>query len=380
MGGQAEVSSLSGTRSTNNYLVSPRSDAWLLGGLGIVAWVFFSAPSWGWYSSIGAIEGPLYWFLLALSGTHFGASYHLAYGQGRHHVRQQANLLVTGPLLLVAVSIGVVIIAAVGARERADEILRFLLVGVFTLTTWHYIKQVYGVMRVGASLNQLKLDPLSTKVLRYGLYPLWLVEAGKVWSGRSTATREDIAISYELLPRSAVTTLEWVSWVSMATIAVVFARLLLRWRRLPGTMWTPYVAAFLWLVYTPGVASTVLVFGALHGVQYLACAHRAEVAWGTERSPGSPTIWWASVFGGALATGFLLVYWLPQLLTGSTETTAVGTIPAALLFVGFNLHHYAVDASIWRFGGEHIARITGRHQPVTHQPSPGRSAARTHRG
>jgi len=64
------------------------------------------------------------------------------------------------------------------------------------------------------------------------------------------------------------------------------------------------------------------------------------------------SIWWA------LATGLLLVYWLPRLLTDATQTTSLGAIPAALLFIFFNLHHYAVDASIWRFGGQHIGRIT----------------------
>lgn len=30
----------------------------------------------------------------------------------------------------------------------------------------------------------------------------------------------------------------------------------------------------------------------------------------------------------------------------------------SLIFVALNLHHYVIDATIWRAGGEHVARIS----------------------
>ena len=297
--------------------------------------------------------------LIAISGTHFGASYHLAYGQGRHQVRRSGVLLIGVPVALFLTVSAVTIASLSGGVDIANEVTSFLLVVVFTTTTWHYVKQVYGVARVGASLADLRLDPLTTHVLRYGLYPIWLLEAIKIWSGRSGGRFEETRIGYNVLPDFLVSALAWITYGSIAVIAMVFIRLSLRSGRVPATMWTPYVAGFLWIPFQPSYASVVLVFGALHGLQYLACAHRAEVAWGKERSAGRPNLWWSSAFGGALATGLLLVYWLPRFLTDATQTTSLGAIPAALLFIFFNLHHYAVDASIWRFGGQHIGRITG---------------------
>jgi hypothetical protein len=122
-------------------------------------------------------------------------------------------------------------------------------------------------------------------------------------------------------------------------------------------MWTPYLAGFLWFIWTPGHISTFLVLGALHGAQYLVCAHRAEVAWSATRSADRPAIWWASVFGGALAGGMLLSYWLPMWLGDAAAGTGLGPIIAVLLFAWFNLHHYAVDSAIWRSGGGHVRRI-----------------------
>ncbi len=292
------------------YLVSPRSDPWLLGGIGIAAWLFFSAPSWGALPTLPpVVEGPLYWALIAISGTHFGASYHLAYGQGRHHVRRSGVLLIGVPVALFLTVSAVTIASLSGGVDIANEVTSFLLVVVFTTTTWHYVKQVYGVARVGASLADLRLDPLTTHVLRYGLYPIWLLEAIKIWSGRSGGRFEETRIGYNVLPDFLVSALAWITYGSIAVIAMVFIRLSLRSGRVPATMWTPYVAGFLWILFQPSYASVVLVFGALHGLQYLACAHRAEVAWGKERSAGRPNLWWSSAFGGALATGLLLVYW-----------------------------------------------------------------------
>jgi len=149
--------------------------------------------------------------LIAISGTHFGASYHLAYGQGRHQVRRSGVLLIGVPVALFLTVSAVTIASLSGGVDIANEVTSFLLVVVFTTTTWHYVKQVYGVARVGASLADLRLDPLTTHVLRYGLYPIWLLEAIKIWSGRSGGRFEETRIGYNVLPDFLVSALAWIT-------------------------------------------------------------------------------------------------------------------------------------------------------------------------
>lgn len=342
---------------THNALVHTAIDPWLVGGAGLVLWLMLTAQQLGGPTIPVIVAGPIYWLLLGLSGTHFGASYHLAYGQGREVVMERWVQLIAVPAGLVLVSFAVGLASLMGADALVDETVRFLLVMVYTTTAWHFVKQVYGVARVSVSLNGLSLPARAVPILRYGLYPLWFLEASRVWVGRRGATFAGFEISYTLLPRWVLDVLAVVAYGAAAVMALLFAALWVNWRhRPPASMWTPYAVGFLFFLFPPSYLSVVLVFGALHGLQYLACAHRAEVVWGIERG-AKPTSWWASAFGGAFATGMLLVYWLPDFLTSGTESTAIGTAPAALLFVLFNLHHYAVDATIWRFGGEHIRRI-----------------------
>ena len=351
-------------RTSTRSLVGPRSDAWLLGGAGVLAWLLLATPG-----PLKAFEVPtlgygIVWVLMALVGTHFGVSYHLAYGQGREAVRQRPFALVVVPLGLVAATVVFCLAAASGADAVAQGGVQVGLMTVFTLTGWHYVKQVYGVARLGVSLRGLKIDPVTGKVLRYGLYPVWFVHALATWVPGYEDEYYGFTSGVQILPRSALELMQSVALLGGLAVVGCWVVLALRWRQwIPATMWAPYLAGFLWLTRAPDHASAIIVLGALHAIQYLACAHRAEVAWATERAESSTVVWWASAFGGALATGMMLSYWAPMWLGWATAGTSIGLIPAAMLFVIFNLHHYAVDAVIWRSRDGHLRRILSGPAP-----------------
>jgi hypothetical protein len=339
-------------------LVGPRLDAWLLGGAGIVAWVVMQRPlGLDLPVTVPTLGGPVLWVLLAIIGTHFGISYHLAYGQGRTAVKRRAGLLIGVPVGLAVAAVAVCVAALVGSEATARLLTRALLATVFTLTGWHYIKQVYGVTRLTAAMHGLSIDRRSGQILRYGLYPVWFLDAAIIWTVGFRPTQYGFDAGANVLPRLALGLVGVLVAASAVALVVCLVRLAVVWRRLPpASMWTPIVAGMLWLTFTPDHVSGILVLGALHAIQYLACAHRAELSWAVER--GEPRAgWWASVFGAGLATGMLLSYWMPMWLGSATDATGLGLFPAALLFVFFNLHHYAVDAAIWRSGGDHIRRI-----------------------
>lgn len=349
------------------YLVAPSLDGWLVGGFAIVAWLLFvglpGVPS----PQIPALQGAVLWALLAIIATHFGVSFHLAYGQGREVVRRHGVALIAIPVALVVFAAGVVLAMALDLAGVAGSGARIGLVAVYSLTTWHYVKQTYGVVRIGASLHDIALGPRVARVFRFGLYPLWWFEASTVWSRGYVANDYGFDASFTLLPESTVVAFRVGSMLSMTAIAASLLLIAVQQRRrLPATVWSPYAVALLWIVWQPDHVSAVLVLGAAHALQYLACAHRVEVVWGAERREPR-TMWWCSVFGGALATGMLLTYWLPMWL-GYAGGAQLGVTMAAMLFVVFNLHHYAIDAVLWRSRDGHVRRIT--RGPSTTTPAP----------
>lgn len=352
-------------RADGPRLVGRRLDAWLLGGAGIVAWVLMARPAGFAPFGLPALGGPFLWVMLALIGTHFGVSYHLAYGQGRTQVARRAGLLIGVPAVLALAAVAVCAAAVTGSETTARTLTRVLLVSVFTLTGWHYVKQVYGVTRLTAAMHGLPIDRRSAHVLRYGLYPVWFLDASAVWITGSRPLEYGFDAGANVLPRLTMSVIVVGLVVSVAAIAVTFARLTVTWRRLPpASMWTPVAAGVLWLTWPPDHVSAIVTVGTLHAVQYLVCAHRAELALASERGETRTVNWWACVFGAGLATGMLLSYWMPMWLGAATGGTALGLFPAALLFAFFNLHHYAVDAAIWRSGrGGHVPRILASARP-----------------
>lgn len=346
-------------------LVHPRLDGWLLGGLGLVAWLVVT-PFGG---SLGPVTGVVSGAFVTIAAMHFGASYHLAYGDGWRSIRRHPVGLAIIPAVLAVVVVFVVVAQTTEHGGLARTTVRVLLTVVFTLTGWHYVKQAFGVGMLagrGAGLRPSRREAL---VLRYGLYPIWLYDVLEIYGRGRAASYAQYDVTVALVPEGLA---PWFRVVGVASLLVTLAlmvRLGARAGRFPPLgLWGVYVAGGLWFLAPPTYVSAAVVLAGLHAVQYLTCSHRAEVNLAIERSEPNLLHRWLSVFGGAAAGGLLLTYWLPD----ATRTLATPGVPAmvpALIFVVFNLHHYAVDAVIWRSGGEHVVRISRGPQTAGAPPA-----------
>jgi hypothetical protein len=66
---------------------------------------------------------------------------------------------------------------------------------------------------------------------------------------------------------------------------------------------------------------------------------------------------WIEVFGGAACAGLLLTLWVPQWLDRRLGIDGVPLLATAGLFVFLNLHHYLIDAVIWRSRGDLVRSL-----------------------
>lgn len=339
--------------ATPRALVHRSLDGWLLGGLGIVAWL---AVRFGPAATLPVVVAAA---LTVAGATHFGASYHLAYGDGMSAIRRRPFFLGFLPVLLLAACASVVVTARTGRVDLSADVLRVLLVTVFTLTGWHYIKQAFGVgMLVGRAAG-LRPSRIEAKVLRYSPYPVWWFDVLEIYGRGRAASYGAYDVSVGLVPTWFT---PWGRAIAVGSLLLAFAtiaRVSLRARVLPPLgLWGAYLTAGLWLIWAPVAVSSALVLSGLHAIQYLTCVHRAEVDLAVERSEPNVAYRWLCVMGGAAAGGLLLTRYLAYF--GDREVVVAGLpgMAGALLFVYFNLHHYAVDAAIWRSGGEHVTRIS----------------------
>ena len=351
-------------RETRQFLVSRRSDGWLTGGFAVALWLVAKLSSLAG-QPISQLARSWYWPAALVSAAHFGMSYRLAYGHKAAEARTRRVPLIVAPATLAVVLIGIAGVAlALGERAVHPTTAAFVSL-VYLLTTWHYVKQVYGVVRVGARYRGISLTPREASILRYGLYPMWYLGAARIFVKSSGARFGQYQLGLQLLPH-------WT--VNVARAAAVAGGLGIGWViygvskrhsvRPPALMVAPNVAAFLWLLVPADFATLTLALGALHAVQYLACCSRVElsrvetsrVETAGATSLLTPTRWF-EMLGGAACGGFLLSNWLPSVLGRVFDRPALPLMFAALFFVFLNLHHYIIDAVVWRSSGDVVRSI-----------------------
>jgi hypothetical protein len=258
-----------------------------------------------------------------------------------------------------------VVLVVIGAASLASgrlttrHVVTWSLTSVYVLTTWHYVKQVYGIGRVGAAFAGVKLSRREADVLRYGLYPLaWLGGVVVLLRGANYSL-SGYLVGIGFLPREVLPVLRLLVTCGAIAIAVVFVQIRRR-GRLPALLVAPYIAAFLWLALPVSPLLTVLLLAPLHALQYLAIGHRAEVAVARVHGERVSATWWLNIALAATCGGLLLSRWIPNLLDRWTGTPNQPLLFAALFFVGLNLHHYVIDATIWRSSGELVRAVARR--------------------
>ncbi|QXC61978.1 hypothetical protein KSP35_03925 [Aquihabitans sp. G128] len=301
---------------------------------------------------------------ITLAAMHFGASYHLAYGDGLRSIKHHPFGLVVFPAALAAASAFVVLSQTTGHAGAGRSGLRLLLVAVFTLTGWHYIKQAYGIAMLSARSAGLRPTRHEALLLRYALYPVWLYDVLEIYGRGRSASYQSYDVTMAIVPHGLDPWVRGGAALSLASALVLMAVLGARARRVPPLgLWGTYLAGGLWFLVPPTYVSATVVLAGLHAVQYLTVSHRAEVDLAVERREPHLLHRWLCVFGGAAAGGLLLTNWLPDLASRSATPGVPAMVPS-LIFVVFNLHHYAVDAVIWRSGGEHVLRMSRGPQPA----------------
>ena len=306
------------------------------------------------------------WLCLAVSSAHFVSSYPLAYGAGARGeadpVRSHPVALVWAPLMLGFGAVAVIATSLAGGVDTTAPALRLAITGVLVMTIWHAVKQVYGVARLGAALAGIPLSHRTVMVLRFGLYPLWFSAVAALFGPGGYAVVGGYEVGASVLPGWFVSLVHGVAEAAAVALAVVLVHVCVRARRLPGLLVAPYLAWSLWLLAAPAAAPVVIVTG-LHGLQYLVCVKRAEVATGrSEAGTLGRRTWWAEYVLGAAAIGVLVATWMPPVVDralGFSVGASTGVV-AAVVFVVLNAHHYLIDAVVWRSDGRHVRAIVGR--------------------
>lgn len=297
-----------------------------------------------------------------VNDPHFAVTYLLFYDDARTRsssgsipIAQRARWIVAGvmvPVLLVGWASWALASHAANALGAMVQLMN-LAVG------WHYGKQGFGVLTVLSARRGVGFEPIERRVLLAHVYATWAL----AWSSPPlrAGEYEERGVVYWAIARP-----EGLMWIAIAvcalsTIALVIV--LARKARREGSLpWTPLVAylATLWLWSVAASIDPLVryVIPALHAIQYFFFV--GLLRWNEARSYEGPprfgrpaTSRLLALAVGALLLGYALFRAIPAVLdaelVGREGWDALGATPFfAAFYVVVNLHHFAMDAVIWR--------------------------------
>lgn len=272
---------------------------------------------------------------------------------------QRARYVAAG----LVVPLGLITWAVAGLMTRSALALGLFIQLMYLLVGWHYVKQGFGVMLVLAARRGIRFQARERAVILAHCLAGWAY----AWASPADPGTEveEKGVVFTTIARPV--------WFERCTHAAflatacalvwVLARKVRREGRLP--LLTPLTAllcsVWSWSIYSSVDPLVVYVIPALHSVQYLYFVWLLRGGEARERE-GPP--WFeraASVRVGTLAVSALALGWLffhgaPTALDDilaprhpRAAEAALGSTPYfAALYTFVNIHHFAMDAVIWR--------------------------------
>jgi hypothetical protein len=299
-----------------------------------------------------------------INDPHFAVTYLLFYRDVKRRLTSSELPLAQRVRYLAAgflVPLGLLGWAGHALLTRSAYSLGLLTQLMFLLVGWHYVKQGFGVVSVLSARRGKSFDLWERRALLGHAVSGWAY----AWSSPFDPGRlvEEKGVIYP--------TFRHPSWLEPLTgllfllsTLVLVAVLARKWRRdgaLPlGPLVGFLVSVWLWTAFSGIDPLLMYLIPALHSIQYLyfvwllkhseARAHEGPPTFG--RPPSVVVGAWLC---GSLALGWLLFHLLPDGLDAAlvdqraARFSDLGATPYfAAIFAFVNLHHYFMDAAIWR--------------------------------
>jgi hypothetical protein len=369
----------------------------LVGGLtpALFALSWLLRRSLGLDSSEFAVGFTMFYAAYAINDPHFAVTYVLFYKDiGAKIFGRETSAWTRTRYVLAGVvaplALGAWAIAAIAMRSASS--LALLIQLMFLLVGWHYVKQGFGVMTVLGARRGVRF----TRVERAAILAHCLSGWAYAWASPADAGTEveEKGVVYTTIAHSV--RLEHVTHgIFLATIVPLVWVLARKWRR-EGRfpLVTPLVALLCsiwsWSIYSSIDPLVQYFIPALHSVQYLYVVWLMKKNQARERE-GPP--WFetsAAVRLGGLAASALVLGWFffhgaPTALDDWYRhghrlprgvDSPLGPTPFfAAIFAFVNLHHYFMDAVIWRKDNPLTRYLRAPASPVDEGDAAGRKSS-----
>ena len=344
-------------------IISPRVDAICGGGLSLAVAVFVMI--YGWITEAGmsqmliAIEVYLLTDLL-INGPHFMASYRLLYSRPENF-RRHPLVSVLFPALAIVFLGYILYWSFTGLSFDPLGVMGILTVLAPIFLGWHYTGQSWGTTACFAYLSGLRMSNAQRRLIRSGFLALFVYHVA--WAYDSIGFVQSVLAENE----AGAYLMSSVMRVCRLLVAIGFLLGLWGFRQLardsgkaiPMRVWLPWVATFSWYVMVDFHPASFFLLQAFHAFQYLMFPARVEL-----NDYTGPEHRWRH----------LMIYYVLLVVVGYVAFDWSGFhgvsekfVPAgAATMMVINLHHYFIDAVIWKIREPEVRQsLFGHLEPAT---------------
>ena len=330
------------------HLLTPKIDFMLIGGLAIFTYIlclgitYFIEINLIWQAELA------YWALILaffVNSPHFLISYLIFYKENKIKLLKINTYSFVGLfipfVLMVIIFLGLITLKSI--------FFKYLLLLMFFLVGWHYIKQAYGCFIVYSAGNKSYYNKLEQNIIKLSLYPLWIFSFFNIFTHESTQDYWGFKYEFPSILLDFKFYMGWFSIIGLALLISMFAhRIFLKKKTVNIVALTSLVVIFIWLsplLYNPYY---FLIIPFFHSLQYFlfSGAYTKNKIIKKENKRLEFFKWW----GIAFILGALMFDFVPKFLD-SVILVENGITPNLFLlsFILFiNIHHYFIDSVIWK--------------------------------
>lgn len=325
-----------------NYLISPVLDFLLIGGLALFTYLVII------FVNVPVVIDIVFWmFILAffVNSPHFMISYIIFYNSSRNKLFKLNRFFIVGiliPLILLFLII-------YGFIFYNKNIFYYLLLSMFFLVGWHYIKQAYGCFIVYSAGNKIYYTKIEQEIIKFSLYPLWIFSFLRLFTSESTKDFWGLQYSIPALLISFKDIIGWMSIIGIITFIGLLIHNILYKKKYPNLIaLISIIVIYIWLSPLLWDAFYFYMIPFFHSLQYFLFSGAYTKNKINKKKSGFKgwLMWW----GGAFILGALFFEFIPSFLDEKisifTYLTPNLFLISFILFI--NIHHYFIDSVIWK--------------------------------
>ena len=336
------------------YLFTPKLDWLLIGGAALIFYVILIVINmiYGvnvyWQSEIVYLMLLLAFFV---NSPHFLISYLIFYRENRSNFKLFNNFSIVG----VYIPIILLILILFGLYSLQKFYFNFLMLAMFFLVGWHYIKQAYGCFIVYSAGNKIFYNKNEQIIVKFSLYPLWIFSFINIFTQDSIKDYWGFKYSFPSFLNGFGFIVEIISIIGFFSLLIMFLyNFIFLSKKVNLIALLPLLVIFFWLSPLFWNPYFYIMIPFFHSLQYylFSGAYTKSKILNSENKLSEFLKWWGIAFIlGAFFFEFLPNFLDKNLLIGNIITPHIFLL-SFILFI--NIHHYFIDSVIWRSGNKNI--------------------------